>query len=152
VIEPDFQRFVARAFALLADELPRAWSEVGGQLAGRSVAVRVGGRTFYLVSSASRLRIVFECAAPQVWFGASSASMCDLASGRLSLLEGVMTGALELRGAIEDLVAFHDALVGFVRAAMRCPALLELRDEFLRADAGRPATTARVTLGGGCHV
>ena len=68
-----------------------------------------------------------------------------LAEAERSLVSSVLLGETVLRGRVEDLAAFHDGLLEFLRGAVRSPSFPGLMDAFRRdvvsSDAEREAAS-----------
>jgi len=81
--------------------------------------------------------------APDVEVRTSRAAIVALIDARSTLVESVLADRVELRGKLDDLVAFHDGLVVYLHGAVRAPSFPALLLLFRRSiDTGNIPTHA----------
>jgi hypothetical protein len=131
--EPRFGRFLERSFALLRAARPDIYAECCRRLAPRRVRLRVDGRVLHLRFSAAEA--VFGDDAPRdtrvaIDVDTTTAAILQVIDAEASLLDAVLDGRLELRGGVDDLLAFHDGLMTYVHGAVRAPSFPRLLRDF----------------------
>lgn len=133
-----FSEFLKRSLAVIARDVPPLHRRLAAHLRDRPVRVAVAADVVDIVSDGERLEI---CAAdgppPAVRLRTESAAILRLVDGERSLEDAVLADEVELFGAAADLVTFHESLVLYLQAAVRCPALVRLLREFRAATAIR---------------
>lgn len=139
--ERGFRDFLASSFALLAREVPTAYTHMCRQLAPREVILRVDGETVALVFRCDDVHIAPHSPHPQVEIETTRATVLSVIDAEATLTEAVLDDRLLLRGRLEDLVAFHDALLTYVRGAVRAPSFPHLLRRYRQLDVA-PRTAA----------
>jgi hypothetical protein len=126
----DFGVFVRDSLSVLEAETPRFAARLAAALEGLPLQLRVDGPALSLRSDGRRIELVPSAGLHPVDLETSGGEVLSLLEGRSSLLSSVLEGRLRLRGSSEDLVAFHDALMIYLGAAVRAPGFVALRDRF----------------------
>ena len=105
----------------LADEVPASYRLVVERLGPLVVQLEVDGETFAL-SGGSRLDVSDGIpAGAGTRIATSRAAMLDVLDAKLALGEAVESGAVSVRGALDDIQRAHDTLLAYVHAAVRAP-------------------------------
>lgn len=128
-----FRGWVDRGLRALQAELPWAYARMASALGAREVAITVDGEAAVVESDGVTVRLRDEPRAPSVTLRTSRREIVALAEAERSLVDSVLLGETVLRGRVEDLSAFHDGLLEFLRGAVRSPSFPALMDAF-RAD------------------
>lgn len=131
MLEPSFSRFLARSLALLEDELPDFYCRVPKAIGMRRVLLHVDDERIGVISGARRLSLTMEMTSPDVELRTTRSAIVRLVDGTDSLVDAILADRVVLRGTVDDLIAFHDGLMAYLHAAVRCPGFQELRDEYL---------------------
>ena len=127
-----FSAFLGRSLALLARDLPGLSRRLAAHLTGRHVRLQVDGDDVIVESDGADLSVnpYTPEAPPAVQLRTRAAAILGLIDGAWSLEEAVLADEIELFGGPADLAHFHEGLVLYLQAAVRCPALLPLHDEY----------------------
>ncbi|KUI31323.1 SCP-2 sterol transfer family protein [Mycobacterium sp. IS-1742] len=115
----------------LADEVPDSYRLLLDRLGRLVVELDVDGDVFTM--RGGRRLEVSDGPAPQpgARVNTSRTAILDIIDARTGLDEAVESGAVHVRGALEDVLRAHDTLLAYVHAAVRAPSqpglLTELR-------------------------
>jgi len=131
--EPTTRAFVEASLAALREEFPDAYYLMCRRLLGRTVALSIDEEQIPIVFEARSARVGDPLPQPHVRVRTTRRTILDVLGARLSLQGAVDSGALELWGPIEDLEAFHAALLLYVQGAVRSPSFPGLLDRFREA-------------------
>jgi hypothetical protein len=137
-----FTHFLARSLVLLEDELPRIYAEVARSVGDREVRCRVDEDEISVFGDGTRLRLARETRQPAVRVVAKRQVIVDVVLARTTLQDALWEDRIVLLGSLDDLVAFHDALMAYVGGAVRCPSFPELLDEYLKPQAAARRSAA----------
>jgi hypothetical protein len=146
--------FVGTSLELLRRQHPPAYAVLCSSMAGRRARLSISGESLALVFSAEHIaveRLVLERLVPErleagpaaadVPHAAGEPELClttdwatilDLVDAQLSITDAVVCGQFDLRGEGRELARFYDALLTYLRGAVRCPSFPGLLDR-LRA-------------------
>ncbi|HZR80792.1 MAG TPA: hypothetical protein VFD92_06825 [Candidatus Binatia bacterium] len=120
-----FASFLLESFALMGSEAPGAYAELCGRLARRRVRLIVDGDDLTLEFTRRGVAAVAG-GPPSIEVRATQRSILDLVDARRTLVESVLADEIELRGAPEDLLVFHEGLMAYVHGAVRAPSVADL--------------------------
>jgi hypothetical protein len=126
--------FLARAASLVGSEAPAALAAMRRHLGQRRIAIAVDRDRAHLRAGDGPLPVVTAGASPgtiHVVAATTRPSLRALVRGTSTLEEAVLSDAIGLRGALDDVLALHDAFLDFARGAARCRGFAELLDAFL---------------------
>jgi hypothetical protein len=129
-----FRGWVDRGLRALSRELPWAHARMAAALGAREVALTVDGEVAAVQSDGARVWLRDEPDAPVVTLRTTRREIVALADAERSLVESVLRGDTVLCGRVDDLAAFHDGLLEFLRGAVRSPSFPALMDGFRRGD------------------
>ena len=140
-----FAPYLERSLALLEREAPVHFAATRRALGGRAVAITIG--------AAHSVSVCLEQVAPWVRRGDAgevevAAALPDLNAllrGEFTIEEGLDAGRLSVRGALDHVLAFLDALTAWLHGAMRTGSLTELHRNFLAGHDLVPTTDTRPT-------
>jgi len=133
VDKPDFFTFLSRSLELLQHEAPDGYAVVRERLGKRSVRLDVEGKVLDLRLGSGGHQLAAREGTAAIELRTSRDLVVALVEARTSLLTALESDDLLLRGAPEDLIALHDALVAYVRAAVRSYSMPRLLEAFLSA-------------------
>lgn len=141
--ERSFAGFLSRSLEALRRDLPWIHARLCARLAPRELRLEVDGEGLGLRCGEDEIRLIEPPATPAVEARTDRAAILDLVDARLSLLDALLEERLWIRGAIGDVIAFHDGLLIYLHGAVRDPAFPALLRELRRgaeggADGGAP--------------
>jgi hypothetical protein len=136
----EFADFLEASLDALAEEKPRSRRRLDAAMTSRPVRFDVEGDSFVLHFEASGFRMLEPGRPAALDLGLSKQTVLDLVEGRISIDEAIWTDALALRGSVDELASFFDALLVYLRAAVRCPSFPDLFDRYRQ---GRPDSPHR---------
>ncbi len=122
--------FIELSFEILRDEFPTAYLLLCSQLAPRTVQMFINDEVITLAFDPGGAHLRQDVRTPTLELHTSRQTILDVIDAHLALHEAILVDAILLRGAIEDLAAFHDGLLTYVRGAVRCPSFPPLLDRF----------------------
>jgi hypothetical protein len=129
--------FLRRSFALIGRDAPAALAAMSAHLGERLVALSVDGEHARLQRGEPSPVVIAPNVPPGLVTAeatTSRATIAALVSGGSTLEGALIADALELRGALDDVLALHDALLAFARGAARSRRFSTLLDAFLSQD------------------
>lgn len=143
VPERSFAGFLARSLSALRRDLPWIHARLCACLAPRELRLEVDGEGLGLRCGGDEIRLVEPPGAPAALARTDRVTILDLVGARLSLLDALLEERLVIKGAIGDVIAFHDGLLIYLHGAVRDPAFPALLRELRRsveegADGGAP--------------
>lgn len=131
-----FGRFLALSLSLLDDEKPGIVVELDRMMASRLISMTIDGVEVRLRFEEEGARVwepaPEETGAPFIELESDRGAILDVVDGNLTLEDAVWQRRIELRGAVADLVLFHDALVVYLQGAVRSPSFPRLLDNYRR--------------------
>jgi hypothetical protein len=132
---------VPRSLDILRRECPEAYLRVCSSLARLVVALEVDGERVVLGFRPEHIDVLSADERADVDASTTRATIAHLYDGRLTIGKAIVSDAVLLKGRVDDLVGFHDALLDYVRGAARCPSFPPLvaayRSPLRPSDAGR---------------
>jgi len=143
VAERSFRAFLVRSLAAIARDVPALERALAASLAGTLVRLCVDDERMVVASRLDGLAIVDDVPGAIVELATDSATLLDLTSGATSFLDAALAERLVVRGGVDEVVRFYDALILYLQGAVRSPALPWLLGEFERSRrAGAPKNGA----------
>jgi len=133
---PESLRFAAclrLSLDTLRLECPEAYQRVCDCLAPLTVALSLDGDPVTLAFHPGLIRVIppggpaagrnggRAGAPPDVQASTSRSTIIDLLEARSTIEDAILSDAILLRGRVEDLARFYDALLYYVCGAVRCP-------------------------------
>jgi len=122
--------YIATSLIALRQECPTAYFLMCGQLAPRRVRLVIEGESVTLAFDPSGVHVLPEAKESAAELVTSRQTILDVLDARRTLAEAVLSDAIVLKGHVNDLTAFHDGLMTYVRGAVRSPSLARLLDRF----------------------
>jgi len=122
--------YIATSLIALRQECPTAYFLMCGQLASRRVRLVIEGESVTLAFDPSGVHVLPEAKESAAELVTSRQTILDVLDARLTLAEAVLSDAIVLKGHVNDLTAFHDGLMTYVRGAVRSPSFARLLDRF----------------------
>jgi hypothetical protein len=141
--EAGFGGFLARSLDVLERERPDAHAELCRVAAPRTVALVVEGEAVWLAFHRTGLRIEAARHPADVELETSESAILDVIDRGATLVSLALSGRLELRGSVDDVLGFHDALSLYVHGAVRAPSFPGLLREYRGAVANRASGVLR---------
>jgi hypothetical protein len=138
-----FATFLDQSMTLLAAEKPTVYARLCASLRDREARVTMDGERVGIAFPAATFRLAGDVDDPLIELASTRATVLAVVDGRSTLEEAVWSGRLELRGRLDDLVRFHDALVLYLHGAVRCPSFPWLLDRYRAGAAPDAAALAR---------
>jgi hypothetical protein len=142
-----FGHYLQQALALLHAESPVHFEATRRRLAGRAILIRIAGDVavcVHLDGTDTDWVARFDggnrpAAVAAVEIATSRADLESFLRGAFTLEEGLEANRLDVRGALDDVLAFLEALNAWLHGALRCPSFPPLHQRFLSGD--RPPPT-----------
>lgn len=129
-----FADFLRTSLGAIRRESPDAFAAMCRRLAPREVRLAVDGEELAVRFTPEDVAMLAAPCRPVVEFVTSRAAILDVIDARHSLLSAVLAETLVLRGALDDLLAFHDGLIAYAQGAVRSPSLPRLLERFRASD------------------
>ena len=123
-------RFIGISLETLLNEFPTAYLLLCTQLASCSVLLVIDGEAVALAFDPSGAHVMPQLRNPTIQLHTNRQTILDVIDAHLTLYEAVLVDAILLQGDTEDLAAFHEGLLTYVRGAVRCPSFPALLDRF----------------------
>lgn len=135
-----FGRTLEVSLGVLRDEAPASFARLETALRDRPVFFDVDGAPFRLsfYAGSFRLEEAEHRNHGEVEVALSKATVLALLDGMVSLEDAVWTDRLRLYGKPARLVGFFDALLFYLRGAVRCPSFPELLADYRSDTTGGP--------------
>jgi len=127
-----FRGWVDRGLRTLRAELPWAHARMAAALGAREVTITVDGEVTAVQSDGGRVWLRDAPDEPAVTLSTTRREIVALVDAERSLVTSVVLGKTVLRGRADDLAAFHDGLLEFLRGAVRSPSFPWMMDAFRR--------------------
>ncbi len=128
--EASVRDLVHDSLVAIRDECPSAHARIGDALGTRKVRVSVGAEVVWVNFAESVVVGAEQDADVDIVVG--RAGLVDLVLGRDTVEDALLGGRLDARGSLEDLLAFHEGLRGYVAGAVRSPSAGRLMARFLK--------------------
>jgi hypothetical protein len=125
-----FRRFLDRALGAIENEVPAVHRALCSSLSHSTIRLCVDHERMIITEERGRLLLKDDVRGPLVEFAIDSATLLALTSGESSFLDAALDDRMMVKGAVDEIVLFYDALVLFLQAAVRSPSLPWLLDEF----------------------
>jgi hypothetical protein len=129
--------YVDLSLAVLRRECPTAYLELCSRLAFATVELRIDDEWVRLAFLPRAAELRQELADPDVRLQTTRTTILEVLDAKLTLDQAVRAGAVLLWGSSRDLARCNDALLDYVRGAVRCPSLPALLDRFRYAGPAR---------------
>ena len=135
----DFASFLSRSLQLLAAEASGAHQRLTIALAGRALRITVDAPPAVLRFGEQGFDWIDEHQPADMDLRVDRQTLLDLIDARIALVESILQDRFHLRGPVEAIEWFYDALLIYLDGAVRCPSFPGLLAEFR-------AKTAQSTL------
>src|SRR5262249_38116149 len=112
---------VQRSLVALRRECPEAYRRLSAALGHRVVRLDTGGEIIAVRGSPSGGEATGGDGPATVEATIGRGEILDLMEGRRRIEDALLLGRMEVRGAIEDLLALHDGLRWYVAGGVRSP-------------------------------
>ena len=125
--------FFERSLDALAVEAPAFHESLCRTLNNRQVCIRATGERFTLTVTGRRIDLVAPSGAEHIRLDVTAGVILALVDGELLLEEALRTGRLSVYGGVAHVPDLFDALVIYVRGAIRCPSFPVILSDFRRS-------------------
>jgi hypothetical protein len=125
-----FSSFLERSLAAIASEVPGVNGLLCERLGRVHVRIVIDGERVVVRRLGARIGVLPDEDDCSTEFRADRATLLDLVHARSSFLDAVVTDRIELRGPVDELLTFYDALHVYLQGAVRSPSLPSLLAEF----------------------
>jgi len=122
---------------LLRQEFPRAYFLICANLSGRSISVEVDGQFVFLDCRPLEVLLPNSIERADVRVVSSRRTILDVIDARLTIDQAVRNGSIYAGGRQSYIDNCHNALLFFVRGAVRSPSFPALLQEFRRFSANQ---------------
>lgn len=126
--------FIRASLEVLQDECPVAYESLCRQMDGRSLLLVIDQEQMHLHFSADNVHVeavsADEDAAALTRLLTSAQTLLDLADARLTIVEAVLQGCLDLYGNVDDLGVLYESILTYVRGSIRCQSAPTLLDHY----------------------
>jgi hypothetical protein len=139
--DPSFRRFLDRSLVAIENEAPEVHRALCRSLARSVVRLCIDDERMVLLGGRERLAMSDDVPGATVEFATNSATLLALTSGATSFLDAALADRMIVKGAVDEMVGFYEALVLYLQGAVRSPSLPWLLEEFectRRASAPQP--------------
>ncbi|MGD8854558.1 MAG: hypothetical protein PVI28_19500 [Gammaproteobacteria bacterium] len=126
------KQFILASLEKLRDEHPQVYERLCASLAPRTLLLTIDGEPVRLRFEAQRHINPDRLPEASVHLETTRETILAVIDAHYSLEGAVEAGLIELTGATEDLSAFHDGLLLYVRGAVRCPSFPSLLERYRR--------------------
>lgn len=134
----DFGAFLDSSLDLLEREVPRASDRLAAALGSSVVHFDAEEGTFVLQMQKHRRVLPRSGDTADITLGLTREVVVDLVEGSISLEEALFTDRLSLRGPVDRLGDFFDALHAYLEGAVRAPSFPQLFEAYRRGEAIPP--------------
>jgi hypothetical protein len=125
-----FRRFLDRALAAIETEVPQVHRALCSSLARSTVRLCIDDERMVITEERGRVLLKDDVPDTQIEFATDSTTLLALTSGAVSFLDAAMADRMMVKGAVDEISLFYEALVLFLQGAVRSPSLPWLLDEF----------------------
>jgi len=131
VTDLSFFHFLSESLGTLRGECRPAYTRIVELIGDLEVAIEVDGQALSVVTNNHELSVLARARAPDVDAQTNKRTLIRLLEAESTLLDAVWNEQVRLRGSLQNLVAFHDALSTYFNGAVRCPSFPALLAKFL---------------------
>jgi hypothetical protein len=131
-----FFTFLAQSMRILEQEAPERYASLSLAMGDMQAQLTTNGSARIVRFDGSRFVLEREDIKADVDVEFTSDTILDLVDGELSLEEAIDSEVLWIRGAVEVVEHFYDAVLIYIDGAMRSPGFLNLLKEFRRQQDG----------------
>jgi len=126
-----FPRYLRAAFALLASDTPHHFAALRDTLGAMAIVIRLGDEQPLRVCIADGAASVTEAAHGDVALQLGAPALDALLHGEVTVEEAIAADRLAVKGKLDEVLIFLDALHIWLHGALRCPALHDLYARYL---------------------
>jgi hypothetical protein len=129
---PSASEFVGISLEILQVECPPAYERLCQQLAGQNARLLIEGEPLDLVFREDEAKVVplSDDLTPNTYLETSWQTVLDLADGKMSLDQAVLSNAVAVKGEVATVAHFYDGLHTYLSGAVRCPSFPLLLEHF----------------------
>jgi hypothetical protein len=122
--------YVELSLAALRRECPTAYLQLCSRLAFATIELRIDHEWVRQTFRPGAAELRQELTETDVRLHTTRTTILDVLDAKLTLEQAVRAGAVRLWGSSQDLARCNDALLDYVRGAVRCRSLPALLDRF----------------------
>jgi hypothetical protein len=126
-----FPRYLRAAFALLAADTPAHFAALRDTLGALAIVIRLGDEQPLRVCIADGAPSITEASQGEVALQLGEPAFDALLHGELTVEEAIAADRLAVKGKLDEVLIFLDALHIWLHGALRCPALHDLYARYL---------------------
>jgi hypothetical protein len=142
VSSADLFEFLTESFRVFEREMPDSYRRLGQSLRDCRIRLSAEGREKTLLVDGSGLRWVDEAPAAHLRAAVDRETLLGLVDGDVSLEESILSERIQLRGGLDVLDRFWDALMIYLQGAVRSPSLPFLLDAYRNSSTPEFSKTA----------
>jgi hypothetical protein len=122
--------FIGESLTVLQQECNPAYVALCQTLSPRQLELVIDGETVLVAFFPDQILLPARLEKPVLWVQTSRQTILDLIYARQTLSQAVTHDTLSLRGAVNDVVAFYEGFLLYVKGAVRCPTFPLLLEKF----------------------
>jgi len=126
-----FPRTLRAAFALLASDTPTHYAALRDTLGALAIVIRLGDEQPLRVCIADGAASITEASHGEVALQLGEPAFDALLHGELTVEEAIAADRLAVKGKLDEVLIFLDALHIWLHGALRCPSLHDLYARYL---------------------
>lgn len=130
VPERSFAGYLEGSLSALRRDLPWIYARLCARVAPRELRLKVDDELVGLRCGEDEIRRIEPPSAPAVEAHIDRQAILDLVDARITLLDALLEERLVVRGALDDVIAFHDGLMIYLHGAVRDPSFPALLRRF----------------------
>jgi hypothetical protein len=128
--EPRFAALLETSLAVLSRECPEAYAEICRMLAGYEVAIVLDTEKLALCFEEDGPVVRRSAQQPTVHFIATRHTLLDLIDAKFTLEFAITRDILHVRGKMNALIQFYEALRLYIHGAVRSPSFPALLSDY----------------------
>lgn len=121
-----FRDHLGEALATVQQEVPALAAALARAVGERVIEIQVDGTPFWVGVGPLGVELRADDRGCVAWGKASGQTIDALLNGKTTIEDAVLDGRVQLRGALNDLVALDHGLRVFVQCAVRAPGILPI--------------------------
>jgi hypothetical protein len=129
-VSPDLRHYADRSLHALAREAPAFYAHLCATLRGQRLHVNRGREEFALHFQGETVVTAPPDGSEDLHLGVDRRTILALFDGELTLEEALLQDRLTVRGSLAQVSDMFDALLIYLRGAIRCPSFPSLLSDF----------------------
>ncbi|HLV33541.1 MAG TPA: hypothetical protein VKY59_00445 [Spirillospora sp.] len=128
--EPGFTPLLETSFAVMSSECPEAYQRICQLLAGDEVGITIDAESLSVRFEAGQAVVLRTPQQPTVHVAATKQTLLDLIDARYTLEHAITRDLLHVRGKMNELIRFYEAVQLYIHGAVRCPSFPDLLSDY----------------------